>query len=423
MVLAGHQAQMWHPGILAKALAQAAAARSLGAGGAWVVVDQDDHDPWTIRYPVRTAEGSLEVRQWRVGGEHATGPEHVPIANGPAARPSGIPALERGERFGAPGVGEGLDAIRAAIGRHAGERSAARQIGAAMQELLRPIAPDMATVFATDLARTEVFAQVVEAIGRDPAAAVGAYNRATRAHPGARIAPLRADGDAELPLWHIPAKAGAARRRVPASMLGSIPVEELAPRALLMTGVLRMAGCEMFVHGLGGAGGDGSSGYDAITTAWFREWLGADLAPTATVSATLRLNLEPPGSGARPTPEQIARARWTAHAARHRPRMLGDAAAEAQREEALATLRRLRGKRDAPSKRSKLEAYRGLHKTLEAARARRPAELARYESEAAAAAAYREEAEIIADRTWAWPLYEAGQIAELRRAIDAAFGL
>lgn len=425
VIFAGHQSGFWHPGILAKALAQAAAGRAFGAATAWVVVDQDDHDPWTIRYPVRLADGRLEAREWNSGTESASRAEHVPVVNLAARRPEGVPALRSGERFAAPGLADGLSTIAAAMGRHASEPTAARQISRAMDEVIRPLGASSTTVFASDLSGTDLFAEVIEAIRRDPGAAINAYNAAVAAHPGARIAPLRTDGDAELPLWHIPRVIGAPRRRVTVSMVGSggSSIRELAPRALLMTGLLRWAGCEVFVHGMGGAGDDGSSGYDAITTDWFRSWLGAALAPTATVSATLRLNFEHLGGTPRLTPEQIDRARWTAHAARHRPQLLGDAVAEAERYQAVATLRRLRWKRDPAAKRAKLDVYRALHQTLAGVRDRRAAELSRIEREAATAAARRGEAQIIADRTWAWPLYEAGQVADLRRTIDAAFGM
>jgi hypothetical protein len=419
IIFAGHQAQLWHPGILAKALAQSAAARALSAAPAWVVVDQDDNDPWTIRYPVRSASGTLEARTWQLAAAATTRNEHVPVANRQAQPITPIPSLKDGERFAALSVAAGLSRIAEALKKHAGETSAAAQLARAMTDLLQPVIPNTITIGATGLSRTDLFADTIAHIRRDPARAVQTYNHAVAAHPGARIAPLNLDGDPELPLWHIPARQSAPRRRVLASTLASIPIHELAPRALLTTGILRSGACDLFVHGLGGAGNDGSSGYDAITTDWFRDWLGQPLAPTATVSATLRLNIE--SSGPRLTPEQIARARWTAHAARHHPQLLGDNAAELERGQAVATLRRLRWKRDPDSKRIKLETYRGLHRTLEAVRARRATDLARFDTEAAAAAARRAEAEIIADRTWAWPLYQPDQIAALKSAIDAAF--
>ena len=54
----GHQAAFWHPGILAKLFAANAAARAVRRKVTrWIVVDQDDNDPWRVRYPVRKADG------------------------------------------------------------------------------------------------------------------------------------------------------------------------------------------------------------------------------------------------------------------------------------------------------------------------------------------------------------------------------
>jgi hypothetical protein len=419
VILSGHQAQVWHPGILAKLMAARAAGDAHGSAVAWLIVDQDDHEPWDVRYPVRRADGGLEARVWRMDGNGTSraAVEHVPTSNREPARGVRAPVLASGETFAAAGVGTGLERIASAMRAREGEKSAGRQVATATMDLLKGICAADVVVCATGMARTDVFAEVVERLKREPERANAAYNAAVRAHPGAGIAEL---APGEIPLWHVPAKIGAARRRVTAAMLGSVPIRELAPRALLMTGLLRWVGCDVVVHGLGGAGADGAGGYDAITTEWLLAWLGVELAPTAMVTATVRLRIETPRGVI--TPEQIARARWVAHSARHRPSLLGDAAAEAARGEAVATLRRLRWKRDAASKRIKLETYRGLHRALEGVRSRRASDLQRLEAEAASAAARREEAEIIADRTWAWPLYEAAQIAGLKGAIEAELG-
>jgi hypothetical protein len=279
-------------------------------------------------------------------------------------------------------------------------------------------------IAGTGLARTGLFAELVGRVRGDSARAIATYNAAVRGHPGARMAELGKD---ELPLWHIPRAMGSGRRRVFASKLDAVPVGELAPRALLMTGMLRWAGCELFVHGTGGAGGagdDGAGGYDAITTEWFREWLGVEIAPTALVTANVRLNIAAAnGAGGTITPEEIARARWLAHAARHRPALLHDAEGESAHGRAVATLVGLRNRRDPESRRVKREAFGMLHATLERVRARHAGELERLGAEAAAAAGRREEAEIITDRTWAFALYEREQLEELQRRIDGAFGV
>src|SRR5579864_8908961 len=80
VIMSGHQAQVWHPGILAKLMAARSAAKLSAAAVAWLVVDQDDHEPWEIRYPVRRGDGRLESRIWRMDGGERGGNDHVPTA-------------------------------------------------------------------------------------------------------------------------------------------------------------------------------------------------------------------------------------------------------------------------------------------------------------------------------------------------------
>lgn len=419
---------MWHPGILAKYIAADVAAERFGASAAWVVVDQDTHDPFTVRFPVSSGGGgggggALEVKAWRAdGAERAWGERYpeVPVGLTQAFRPGALP--EEIQHAAAPHVREGLGAIRDALARHADKASAARQVGGALTELLKGIVRPAPTVYALELCRTDLFKTLVQKMVADPERCLGAYQRAVRAHADAKVAPLH---EGEAPLWAIPEQAGAARKRATLAMLTSGSVCRVAPRALMMTAMLRMAGCELFIHGLGGggAGGEGAQGYDAITDEWMRDWLGVTLPPVAVVTATVRLNIEHgEGHAPAPTPRQIAEAQWKAHAAKHRPELLEDAEGAAVRVQMLGVLKSLRGKRDAESRRAKRAAYRALHEALESVRERQSARLAALEAEAAAAAERRVEAEIIADRTWAFPLYEAGQIAGLRDAIAARLG-
>lgn len=427
IVMTGHQAQVWHPGILAKYIAADVAAERFGANAAWVVVDQDTHDPSEVRYPVRAGgkDDALEVRTWRAdGAERAWGERfaEVPVGMTPAFGPGAVP--EDVQRAAAPHVRAGMMAIRDALARHADEPNAARQVGSALTDLLKGIVRPAPTVYALELCRTDLFKTLVQKMVADPERCLGAYQRAVKAHVDAKVAPLH---EGEVPLWAIPEQAGAARKRATLAMLTSGSACRVAPRALLMTAMFRMAGCELFVHGLGGGGVDGAQGYDAITDEWMREWLGVTLPPVAVVTATVRLNFGGAGGDGQSqhaalTPEQIAHARWVAHAAKHRPELLGDAEGAAARARAVEELRALHGKRDEASRRAKRAAYRALHEVLVGVRERRHARLEAIRAEATAAAARRGEAEIIADRTWAFPLYEAGQIAGLRGAIEARLG-
>jgi hypothetical protein len=419
VILSGHQAQVWHPGILAKVIAMDAAARAAGANAAWLVVDQDDNDPWALRFPVRTAGGALAARTWRPAGEAGARAEHVPTSRRPAAAPAPLPTLAEGETYALPSVREGLEHTRAALAAHADTPNAAVQVARAVNDLLAPIVAPPPLLFATAISATDLFAEIVERMRRDPRRAVEAYNAAARAHPSARVAELRGGDDPELPLWRLAPGPGSPRTHVrQASRIANVPARELAPRALLMTGLLRWAGCDLFVHGTGGAGGAGDAdheGYDAITDAWLADWLGPDLgeglAPVALATATLRLPL----GDDLPDPADIDRARWLAHRARHDPALLGDAPAASLKADLVARTDAARRRRDRAEAR---RLYRELHALLETARTGHPAALADLESRAAESAAARHAAALAADRTWPFPLHPAEALRALARSIN-----
>lgn len=265
------------------------------------------------------------------------------------------------------------------------------------------------------ISRTSLFASVVERMRSDPGACVRAYNAAARAHPHERVQVLPED---EVPLWAIGAEMGAVRRRVRVADLMTLPVERLAPRALLMTGLLRCAGCDLFIHGTGGGGGGergGHAGYDRITEQWLESWMGhaMTLAPSVVATATLRLRIDNSGPGA----EELRRAQWLAHRAMHEPGVLGDAAADASKRALVDRIRAL--KRSGGDARA---AYREMHALLGRTRETHADGLRELRAAADAAAGRLGDAEIAADRTWAFPLYEAGQLAELRRMVAGAFG-
>lgn len=449
VVMSGHQPQFWHPGILAKLMAlQSVVRRSRGEhrGGAqavWLVVDHDETTTG-VRYPVIDRSGSLAARTLAMdggSGEASTSSaasrdetfSHVPLARRPATPSLNMPALASGERFGAPGVEPGLERIVEAMRRHAGEPNIARQIAKASLDCVCDDPAEMPTiVFATDIARTTLMRDILASMASEPERCVLAYNAAAAAHPSARVASLALGDDPELPIWRIAQAMGSTRRPARAAMLAgdrgatAIAAGEFVPRALLLTGMMRLAGCDLFIHGLGGGGSGGGAGavdeggYDAITTRWLRDWLNVQIGPLSVATATLRLRM----TTDRPviTPFQVAHAQWLAHAAEHRPELLNDHDGAQQRASAVATLTQLRHRRDPTSRATKAAAYRDLHRTLEATRSRHSSELAAMRSAAEAAASRRSEAELLADRTWASPLYERAQIAELRSTIESAFG-
>jgi len=442
VIASGHQATIWHAGILAKYLAVAHACDALGAAPLWVVVDHDPEDFTTLAVPARVpvpgpsegASGRLARREVRLvseeiaallaadGAPRAIGP--VPIRDPEAALAD---ALAPGHATPAlPGVADAVAGVgRALSDAAAGTTSAAEQVAAATATLIAPILEPLKplpTIMASSLARTEFFGWLVGMMRDEPVACVRAYNAAASAHPDARISPLATrggGGDAgqgshavELPLWHV-RSTDPIRRRVWSSDLPGIPRQELAPRALLLTGLLRLAGCDLFVHGTGGGGADGASGYDAITDRWLADWLGLPLAPTATVTATLTLPLLDPRAPA-PTRADAARARWQAHHARHDGAFLGPGAAQAKS----AALGVINATRDRAARRS---AYASMHRVLADARAARSGAIDELTRKADQADALAADADVARDRTWPFPLHGLESLLAFDRAVRDRF--
>ena len=326
-----------------------------------------------------------------------------------AARPA-FTAAELEPRWGgfpaATGaVACGLGAIRDALLDAAGAGSLAGQVTGATRSLLRRTGDVDRWFNATALTGTELFRGVVAQMAADPAGCIRAYNAAAAAHPGVGIAPL-GEARQELPLWRV--RPGQARGRVTAGMLGQVPAEELAPRALLMTGLLRRAGCDLFVHGLGGGR------YDVVAEDWLGGWLGCTLAPAVVATGTLlaRLEDEPP-----PPPEALARARWSLHHARHTPGSLGDVWSQRRKEELVAEIAGVRGRGGSAS-----GAYHALQDLLSRVRLEQAEVLKGLAGKVTALEQRSRQSRVALDRTWAFPLHEPGALEALSAAVSAAFG-
>lgn len=403
VVMSGHQCAIHHPGIVAKRLAAGAFASRTGAASAWLWVDQDDNDPTRIDLPTRAPDGRLGRRAWKLDDNPT--PAGTPTGSRPALRRVQPPDFETiGVREGAVG------AISQAIEAHAGEPNLARQFALACDDLLSASlggAGD-APVFAGSLSTTDAFAALLDRMLDDPGACVRAYNEAASAHPEAEIRPLIANeksGRFELPLWRV--RPGEPRMPVFAGQAKEIGREQLAPRALLMTGLVRMLGCDLFIHGTGGGK------YDRVTEAWFRSWLGVELAPAVVVSATLRLPL---GGGPTPTEAEVAEAHQRAHKAKHDPSVVGDTASAERKAEFLREIERRKEAGGDPA-----PLFREMHALLEEYRSRYVGEISEMEEEAASLAAALEGASVAGARDWAFALYEARQIGALRAEIDRAY--
>ncbi len=404
VVMTGHQATWWHPGILAKFLAVEIACDAGEAASAWIVPDQDEASHSRLAAPVRAAQGEADAARL-VKALLAVAPQPGPgvaAACVPASAPlplrwPGEPALEC-VRQGAEAIVEALGATRAQA------NTAAEQVAEALRLLASDVVELAPPLYASRLSQTTLMQQLIERMGADPEACAVAYNEAVAAHPEAGLTLLRKRGPVwELPLWRL--QRGFPRERVFADQLGTIPPAELAPRAICMTGLLRLAGCDLFVHGLGG------KRYDGAAEAWIRRWLGKTLAPLAVVSATLPLPLD---SDEPLREKDVQRAVQRAHAAQHNPGLVGDGTAQAHK---LALVQRIRQLKEAGRHAEARDLFREMHDLLLEHRLSHAQAIAQLEAEAQRLRARFASLDVVRDRTWAFPLHPTESLQRLRRAI------
>lgn len=400
--MAGHQAAFWHCGILAKALAADAFARAASSAAAWIVVDQDEAEFDTLRFPALDAATTLRAADWIITAPPA---EAVPACAIDPFEPR--PLDLKGLTPALPGIPAAIERARAALSARRDQQTAARQVAAATFDMLEPILARPSVIHATDLASTPAFAALIAQLFDDAPRAAATYNAAAAAHPEARLAQLRTDparSRIELPLWRI--EKGAPRLRIFSDApRPAAPSAAILPRALLMTAFLRRYACDLFIHGTGGGI------YDLATEAWLDQWLGWKLAPAVIVTADLTLPLPAPPI----TREQALRAMWLDHRARHDPALAGrsDLAAEKSR-----IVQEIAAARQAGA--DPLPPYKRLHAMLDDYR---KAEAPRLEAIARDAASMRDALSRItlaSDRAWPFFLHEPAALAALRQAVEDA---
>ena len=409
VVMSGHQAGFWHCGILAKWFALERVAARETAAPAWLVVDTDDNEPTVLNYPARrAADGRLEVRRWQAApglvirpGTPTRAREPIDPAPPPqSGRSVEVPELVRA------GIGRAAEALRGWRGCSSLAEQVARAAGDLIERATGCPAPE--PVLAGAVGRTDLFREIVRRMSDEAVACAQAYNEAVAAAPEAQLRPLELSGRrgrVELPLWRM--APGAARQAVYASEL-AVGDGELAPRALLLTGLMRLAGCELFIHGTGGRA------YDRATDAWLGAWLGSDveLAPSVVATATWLLPLgdEPP-----PAPRELARAQWKRHAAQHDPGLVGDGAAADRKRELVGAIARA-----APGDVRRATLYREMHELLEEVRERHEPQIAQFELRAAELRERLRDGEILLDRAWPFALFPEERLRELRARIHEA---
>lgn len=406
VVMSGHQAEVWHPGIVAKWFACIAAAKALDAQPVWLIADQDANDPAQIACPTVSDSGELTRDMWEMGGVDPG----VSNAKRGAIAPEAVLRLD--ESWAAPGVEDGLARIRERVAAHSSADSIAEQFGLACVDLLSPMCPSPTLVYTSRMSQTDAFGEILDAMRADPRACASAYNDAANQHRSSGVRDLHIDeatGRVELPVWEL-TRSG----RTPVFADSNSASDDLAPRALLMTALVRTYACEIFIHGTGGAGLDGDGGYESVTDQWWQTWRGEPpRAPAVMTTATRTLAIQ----GDIPTPMAVQEARGKAHKAKHDPSLVGDAEAAESKRDLLAAINEMKAQGENPSL-----LFREMQDLLTTYRDRRAGDIAQLEERAEQLERRAGDAAIAHDRTWAFPLYESAQISSLCDQIFAAFG-
>lgn len=399
VIMTGHQPGFWHLGVLSKFFAAEAASNAIGGSAAWIVPDQDDADPGALMIPTENEHGRLMRRTVRILPEPPAG-----VAVGCVPRASSV-VRDIPPDHGA--IRDGILKAARLCDMHVSASSLAEQTALAVRDALVDDLAPAPMVFASRLFEEDGAWAFARAVVDDADSAVDAYNRAVAAHPGAGVSPLARQGErVELPMWRL--RKGQARERVWSDTAPDTPREEIAPRALLMTAILRRFVCDFFIHGLGGWE------YDRVSETWMREWRGETVAPMGLVTASVRLDL---GRGEPVSREDAAKAVWRAHHARHDPEMLGRSDL-AKKKRALVdaiSLERERGGNAGPR-------YADLTGLLRSFRDEARDGLKTLERDAEDALSRVAEADIIADRTWPFVLHSRATVLALRSRIRREFG-
>jgi hypothetical protein len=388
VVLTGHQAGIWHAGILAKWIFADSIARRSGAATAAILVEQDTNDAGELAYPA-LVDGLLRRASLPTLPSRRGGPTGL-------ARPIRVapPELEP-----APGLAPRLAAIAAAVNAEASAANLAAQMAAANDRLLRELLrleppPAIAACRLVELPFTKA---LLDDLASDPRG-TAAYAAALAADP--RAARPLAPG--ELPLWRlVPAEPFARREPVRAGDPAPPPGVRLAPRAFLLTAIARLVLGDLFIHGTGGGR------YERVTEEWIQRWLGLRLAPMAIASATRRLPLEGFLTGPDPvTPAEIRRRAFD-------PDARGAGPSEPRRGLLAAIDAAPRGSA------SRRAAYRALVAHRERRRREIAAELDVLRAELDRSRDRAAALEVARSRTWPWPLHSDARLAELGAELGA----
>lgn len=462
LIVTGHQAEFFHAGVLAKAIAADALAKRCGGRAVFVTVDSDVIHHERVAVPTRrdgalavervaipgcrlnaTAESqpARPIQEWldfiaRLSELNAIEPPTLleAFANGCRNAPSDSKPAGRGAAASATVI-EVLDAGRAAI---------LAELGASIPY----------SVLVSTLAATPEFRALAAHLLLHAASFASHYNGAQAAYrerhhvrsPQRPVPPLALSGDvAETPLWV--GRAGGPRRRLavrPAGRrlelladgetIGDLPGEELGrfewhrqpwpieragwqvrPRALALSAFLRLGLADVFIHGTGGAR------YDEITDELVRSFWGIRPPPLCCVTATLYPAL---GEGWSSPAEALAARRGRRDLLYNPQRHLRGIPDDLRRRRAelVEQSRALRAARprDHYTRRRVFEGIRQINALMRAAA---PAEVSELEQRGAWIAGRAAELEIALNREYFFALHSRSALMELARRIRARLGL
>ena len=445
IVMSGHQATLWHPGIAAKIFALRSVAKATGATPVWLVVDTDDGDVTALRVPlIRGVHAAGNPASSAAASTGALRARTISLETGAKASLSRVPpAMRDAGVLRVPGTAadQAHEAVRGGLARLSEVLARESAQGhASLARLLTSVqmqTPGLATafdgveiVYTSELAQTTAFRRVCDALAGGESSAIGAarthasaissYNAAAAKHPQARMRQLTDEARVrELPLWwlarNMPRAAVKAMRQgdgEDGKWLVQPPDQErawhLAPRALMTTLLMRQFGCELFVHGLGGGV------YDQVLASWIeisRERGDAlshvltGMSPAVVVSATLRLPLASDADSAMLF--AATQAATAAHRAAHNPLLIGDAVAAREKSELAEAISQMKkGAR-------KRELFLAMHALLERVRRERASELAAMQRAQAQSHEQIAGASVALDRTYSCVLHSADALARL----------
>ncbi|MBY0227749.1 MAG: hypothetical protein K2W96_00575, partial [Gemmataceae bacterium] len=281
--VAGHQPELFHPGVWVKSFALAGQARRAGGVAVNLVIDTDTLKSAAVRVPVRERWPRAETvpfDRWR--GEAPW--EERGVIDEELFSTFGERIAERMRAWGVRPLAERFWPMALAMPGTIGERfaEARRRIG--REWGCRNVEVPMSAVCGT-----RAFRSFAEAVARDAARFREVHNRAVaeyRARNGIRSDshPVPDLAEGEVPFWAW--RAGEVRRSRVFAPAGRLDSEgKLRSRALATTLFSRLFLADLFVHGIGGGK------YDELADALIRGFFGIEPPGYAVLTATRLLPL------------------------------------------------------------------------------------------------------------------------------------